>query len=95
MKFKSKPLEVEAFRFEKPNDKFHRWLRGCPTWFTYAYTTGIVQITIRADAQYVTIYQNGDVRTANAGDMIVRNDYGRIFPMGADEFNEAFIPDTQ
>jgi len=91
MKYRGKPLECEAFMLEMPQDKFHRWLRDRPQWFQNAYSSGAVQVTVTGDSMYATIYDGRDTRKAHSGDMIVRNNYGRIFPMSADEFNEAFF----
>jgi hypothetical protein len=85
MKFRTIPQVIDAFRF---------WLDKRPDWFTEL--VDAEKITITAGGQgcvFGSVHEPGVIRTANAGDWIVRDADGELHAFKPDIFGKTFERD--
>lgn len=87
MKYRKKPVEVEAFRYE---------IDPTPEWFVRAARDGKIEITaITYDGAnvaktYVEIKTVAGWMRAHKGDYIVLNEAGELYPCKADIFRQTY-----
>lgn len=87
MKYRKKPVEVEAFKFG---------VEEMPNWFITKINNGEVVIFNRdnelTDFQFCEIYTLEGVMVANKGDYIIRGVKGEIYPCKPDIFQQTYEP---
>jgi len=82
MKYRKKPIVIEAFRFRIDN---------CPDWFMDKVTTN----EIITSPEKCDIHTLEGVMTASKGDYIIRGIAGEIYPCKPDIFEASYEPVTE
>ena len=85
MKYRKKPVEVEAFRLG------HDLI---PSWFNEKVSSGDVTLVINlvGDITRCSIKTLEGVMTAEAGDFVIKGVRGELYPCKADIFYETYEP---
>jgi hypothetical protein len=83
-KYKSKPHEIQAFRFTKKKREF-------PDWFLKAIEKGRASVTVNDKQQFITIYGNQDqVEKAYHNDCVCFSSHGKLYVLPNEIFNEYY-----
>lgn len=85
MKFRKKPVVIEAFPFVQPMDG------DMPDWLRAAFREGTVWYQGGADP-YLTIRTLEGEHRASLGDMIIRGVKGELYPCKPDIFAATYDP---
>lgn len=87
-KFRKKPVEIEAFRFEPVFNEqmFHIVAKDAPLWFLKAECDGKAKIWNDDEEPYCMIETLEGRMKANAGDWIIKGVKGEIYPCKPDIF---------
>lgn len=81
MKFRKKPVEIDAWQFTMPPTPM-------PQWLSHAIVQGcVVAAPIQEMPRYLTIYTLEGPRKASEGDWIIRGVKGELYPCKPDIFN--------
>lgn len=85
MKFRSRPIEIEAWQFTgRGSDK-------PPKWFVDAYHAGQVFVTLNeTKGHYVTLVYNGNSERANPGDWILKDKTKQLRICNANSFEKQY-----
>ena len=83
MRYRKKPVEVEAFRWTGGQDQTED-----PAWFVEAFKAGVV--SVRCPYLYIDTLEG--THTANPGDYIIRGVKGELYPCKPDIFRATYEP---
>lgn len=76
MKFRKKPVEIDAYCFNQEASNFR------PDWFSDAVTAGVITTHI----DYACIHTLEGIMTASLGDWIIKGVKGELYPCKPDIF---------
>ena len=85
MKFKAKPHEIEAFRFDNGKSRV-------PPWFQKLYESGKAMVVMNNKDQYISVETKGGIHKAFLGDWVCMNKGGTVFVLSNAEIEQEFIP---
>lgn len=95
MKFRKRPIEVEAFKFDPFYSRLGM-LRPCrypaPMWFMQAEMQGKVELWGDDEAPYCMIETLEGRMRAEAGDFIIKGINGELYPCKPDIFEQSYEP---
>lgn len=87
MKYRKKPVVIDAFKFREDFMKVGANCRGIPGWGISAYDDGIIYFNDNDDCLIKTL--EGDMKVS-VGDYIIRGVNGELYPCKPDIFEKTY-----
>lgn len=87
MKYRKKPVEIEAFQIETAHDYLHE---KNPAWFSDAIEAKTVFVKIYGSEVIVHIHTLEGVMTSSTGDWIIRGVVGELYSCQDDVFKMTY-----
>ncbi len=84
MKYRKKPVVIEAFQFESAD-----YDTDCPAWWSEAMNSGVAWYQGGAEPHFTIKTLEGEMR-AGVGDWIIRGVKGEIYPCKPDIFDATY-----